>query len=99
MPAAPQLPIESLPAWATLHDVKLQQVGMRHVDGKGYGLVAENAIDASGNVNDAFEIMRISVELVLSREAVEEYAKVDRHFKQLIETLGRKVHNTFTYIE
>ncbi|PQK13474.1 hypothetical protein BB8028_0004g04050 [Beauveria bassiana] len=90
MPAAPQLPIESLPAWATLQDVKLQQVGMRHVDGKGYGLVAENAIDGSGNVNDAFEIMRISAELVLSREAVEEYAKVDRHFKQLIETLGRK---------
>ncbi|KAM3507466.1 hypothetical protein MY11210_007133 [Beauveria gryllotalpidicola] len=90
MPAAPQLPIESLPAWATLQDVKLQQVGMRHVDGKGYGLVAENAMDASENVNDALEIVRISAELVLSREAVEEYAKVDQHFKQLIETLGRK---------
>ncbi|KAM3441408.1 hypothetical protein MY4824_001532 [Beauveria thailandica] len=90
MPATPQLPIESLPAWATLQDVKLQQVGMRHVDGKGYGLVADNAINASETLNEAFEIMRISSELVLSREAVEEYAKVDQHFKQLIETLGRK---------
>ena len=94
MAAAPQLPIESLPAWATLQDVKLQQVAMRHIEGKGYGLVAEFELNASKNVNEALEIIRIPAELVLSREAVEEYVKVDQHFKQLIDTIGRKVQDT-----
>ncbi|ATY66230.1 SET domain [Cordyceps militaris] len=90
MADAPQLSIESLPAWATLQDVKLQQVGMRHIDGKGYGLVAGTGLNASEEADDALEIMRVPAELVLSGEAVEEYAKVDHHFKQLIEAAGRK---------
>ncbi len=94
MATAPQLSIESLPAWATLQDVKLQQVAMRPIEGKGYGLVAENKLNALENVNEVLEILRIPAELVLSREAVEEYAKVDQHFKQLIETVGRKVYDT-----
>lgn len=91
MAAAPQLPIESLPAWAILQDVKVQQVAMSHIKGKGYGLVANTDLNASKNSNEALEIMRIPAELVLSREAVEEYVKVDQHFKQLIESVGRKV--------
>lgn len=91
MAAAPQLPIESLPAWATLQDVKVQQVAMSHIKGKGYGLVSNTELNASKNLNEALEIMRIPAELVLSREAVEEYVKVDQHFKQLIENVGRKV--------
>ncbi|KAJ4155624.1 hypothetical protein LMH87_000860 [Akanthomyces muscarius] len=90
MAAAPQLPIESLPAWATLQDVRLQQVAMRRIEGKGYGLVAEIELNASKKLNEALEIIRIPAELVLSREAVEEYVKVDQHFKQLIDTVGRK---------
>ncbi|OAQ97448.1 hypothetical protein LLEC1_01816 [Akanthomyces lecanii] len=90
MAAAPQLPIESLPAWATLQNVKVQQVAMRPIEGKGYGLVADMDLNASEDLKEALEIMRIPAELVLSREAVEEYAKVDQHFKQLLETVGRK---------
>ncbi|EGX95860.1 SET domain protein [Cordyceps militaris CM01] len=98
MANAPQLSIESLPAWATLQDVKLQQVGMRHIDGKGYGLVAGTRLNASEEANDALEIMRVPAELVLSGEAVEEYAKVDHHFKQLIEAAGRKVYDIMIYL-
>ncbi|OAA57694.1 SET domain protein [Cordyceps fumosorosea ARSEF 2679] len=90
MSASPQLSIESLPAWATLQDVKLQQVGMRHIDGKGYGLVAEGDLSASENLDDSLEIMRVPADLVLSGAAVEEYAKVDHNFKQLMEAVGRK---------
>ncbi|KAJ3483653.1 hypothetical protein NLG97_g7256 [Lecanicillium saksenae] len=87
--APPQLHIDTLPAWATLQDVKLQNVGMRHIEGKGYGLVAEKDLNASEDLNDAAEIMRIPAALVLSAEAVDEYTKVDQHFKQLIETSTR----------
>lgn len=97
MAPPPQLSIESLPAWATLQDVKLQHVGMRHVDGKGYGLVAEVDLNAAQDVKNATEIMKIPAELVLSGEAVDEYTKVDHNFKHLIETVGRKVSHTSNY--
>ncbi|KAJ6783163.1 hypothetical protein PWT90_03734 [Aphanocladium album] len=83
--APPQLSIDTLPTWATLQDVKLQHVGIRHIEGKGYGLAAEKELIASQDVNDATEIMRIPAALVLSGEAVGDYTKVDQHFKQLIE--------------
>ncbi|TQV94002.1 hypothetical protein V2A60_003848 [Cordyceps javanica] len=90
MAASSQLSIDSLPTWATLQDVKLQQVAMRRINGKGYGLVAEDTLNASEDVNKTSEIIRIPAELVLSGEAIEEYAKVDHHFKELIEKAGRK---------
>lgn len=97
MPTSPQLSIEALPAWAALQNVNLKQVGMRNVEGKGYGLVAQTDLNAPEDVLNVVEIMRIPAELVLSAEAVEEYAKVDQHFKQLLEAAGRKVQSAFRH--
>lgn len=91
MDASPQLSIDFLPAWAKLQDVQLTKVGMQHIDRKGYGLVSGDGLRASDDVKDVMEIIRIPAGLVLSAATVEEYAKVDHNFKELLDAAGRKV--------
>ncbi|KAJ2970258.1 hypothetical protein NQ176_g8274 [Zarea fungicola] len=90
MDASPQLSIDFLPAWAKLQDVQLTKVGMQHIDRKGYGLVSGDGLRASDDVKDVMEIIRIPAGLVLSAATVEEYAKVDHNFKELLDAAGRK---------
>lgn len=91
MDATAQLNIDFLPAWAKLHNVQLTKVGMQHIDKKGYGLVSGDDLTTSDDVKDVMEIIRIPTGLVLSADAVEEYAKVDHNFKQLLDAAGGKV--------
>ncbi|RFU74061.1 set domain [Trichoderma arundinaceum] len=86
-----QLPIEAFPAWALLNNVDFISAEIRNIEGKGFGLVAKDDIPSVGNdVSSAKAILRIPRDLVLSAEAVEEYAKVDQNFKQLLEVAGRQ---------
>lgn len=96
-----QLPIDALPAWAHLNDVRFTGVEFRDVgDGKGFGLLAES--DISGPIassNDTAEaVLEISQDLVLSDEAVDDYAKVDQNFRQLLEAAGRQVRTHLTHM-
>ncbi|POR32621.1 SET domain protein [Tolypocladium paradoxum] len=83
-----QLPLDAFPAWARLNDVAFANVTLQHVDGKGFGLVADTALGNQETGTDA--LIKIPRDLVLSAEAVEEYAKVDQNFKQLLEAVGHQ---------
>ncbi|EHK26327.1 uncharacterized protein TRIVIDRAFT_35595 [Trichoderma virens Gv29-8] len=86
-----QLPIEAFPAWALLNNVDFASAEIRNIDGKGLGLVAKHDITEAGrDASSSPAIVRIPRDLVLSAEAVEEYAKVDQNFKQLLEVAGRQ---------
>ncbi|KAH6604652.1 hypothetical protein Trco_006359 [Trichoderma cornu-damae] len=90
MPSS-QLPIEAFPAWALLNNADFVSADIRDIEGKGFGLVAQHDIPGVGSDGSgATAILRIPRDLVLSAEAVEEYAKVDQNFKQLLEVAGRQ---------
>lgn len=87
----PILPITALPAWSKLNDVNFLDVNVQDLGSeKGYGLVTFRALN-SEDVFDVPTLLIIPHDLILSAEAVEEHAKVDPHFKQLLEVFGGKV--------
>lgn len=86
-----QLPIEAFPAWALLNNVNFISAEIRNIEGKGLGLVAKDDITDAGHDTSSTAILRIPRDLILSAEAVEEYAKVDQNFKQLLEVAGHQV--------
>ncbi|UZP35746.1 hypothetical protein NXS19_003562 [Fusarium pseudograminearum] len=104
MPPKPTLPIDVFPAWARFNDVDFINVELCETDGKGIGLVTVTGSDltkipvAEGEVNDkdlqhgkAEALLRIPHDLVLSASTVEDYAKVDQNFRQLMDSVG---HNS-----
>lgn len=88
-----QLPIDTFPAWALLNSLDFAQAKLQDVEGKGFGLVSRKDIaseDDGGASN--VELLRIPHDLILSSDAIENYAKVDQNFKQLLDAAGRQVH-------
>jgi len=86
-----QLPIESLPPWLILNDVSFLDVRLASIPGKGYGLVAERKLATTEKTFDIPSLLSIPHDLVLNAETVEEYAKEDRNFRQLLDAAGRQV--------
>ncbi|KAK3325879.1 hypothetical protein B0H66DRAFT_573601 [Apodospora peruviana] len=84
----PHLPIEALPAWALLNDVAFVDVKVKAIEGKGYGLVCDRKLSTKEDTFDLPTLVTVPHNLVLNIEAVEEYAKEDRNFKQLLDVAG-----------
>lgn len=78
------LPMESLRAWALLNDVELQAarvvLDILDKDGlsKGGGLVADRDV-AAGDI-----LLKVPGELIVSRGQVEQCAKVDSTFREVL---------------
>jgi hypothetical protein len=89
--ASTQLPFDSFPAWAHLHDVTFDSVAIKDVSGKGYGLVAQRGFGLNVKEGNRSSILRVPADLVLSATAVDEYAKVDQNFNALLEASGVQV--------
>ncbi|OBS28914.1 hypothetical protein FPOA_02849 [Fusarium poae] len=98
------LPIDIFPTWTRFNDVDFINAKLQETDGKGIGLVAVNNCDlteiaAAEDEDNAKEprhgeaetLLRIPHDLVLSASTVEDYAKVDQNFRQLMESVG---HNS-----
>ncbi len=86
-----QLPITALAPWSKLNDVNFLDIKVQHLgSSKGFGLVTERAL-SSKNTFDIPTLLIVPHDLILSAEAVEEHAKVDHHFRQLLEVAGGKV--------
>lgn len=82
-----ELPISALPAWTKLNDVNFYDISVHDTEEKGLGLVA----DRSFSSEDSFDmpvLLRVSKDLVLSKEAIEEYARIDKHFRELLIAAG-----------
>ncbi|WQF88812.1 Putative SET domain-containing protein [Colletotrichum destructivum] len=88
--AASQLPLETLFTWAMFNNVDLVDVEAREIPGCGLGLISNKDLSRDEETLDTSSLLRIPHELVLSAEAVENYAKVDKNFRQLLDAAGHK---------
>ncbi|KXH58284.1 SET domain-containing protein [Colletotrichum salicis] len=88
--ASTQLPLETLSTWTMFNDVDLVDVEAREIPGCGLGLLSNKELSREKETFDIPTLLRIPGELVLSAEAVENYAKVDKNFRQLLEAAGHK---------
>ncbi|KAK1827851.1 hypothetical protein QBC39DRAFT_165036 [Podospora conica] len=87
---ATELPIEGLPVWAHLNDVGFANVKVTESDGKGYGVVCQKKLSIQDDTIDKPALLSVPHALVLNYGAVEEYAKEDRNFRQLLEAVGHR---------
>lgn len=84
-----QLPITALHAYAKLNDISFDGVGVRDLGAKGLGLAADRPLDAE--TMSSPNLLHIPHVLILCAEMIEEHAKYDQHFRQLLEVVGGKV--------
>lgn len=87
-----ELPITALPAWTKLNDVIFYDISVHSIESKGFGLIADRQLSSE----DAFDmpvLLRIPKDLILSAEAVEEHARVDKDFRELLAAAGGVVRN------
>ena len=86
-----QLPITALPAWSKLNDASFIDISVQDLgESKGFGLATEIAL-SSKETFDVPTILIVPHDLILSAVGIEEHAKVDQHFKQLLEAAGGTV--------
>lgn len=82
-----RLPLQALPAWMSINDATFADVEVKPIIHKGNGLVAQKDSDEFGDS----PLLTIPHDLVLSVEAVHEYAKEDQNFSKLLDACGHKV--------
>ncbi|KAI9813404.1 MAG: hypothetical protein M1827_004078 [Pycnora praestabilis] len=84
------LPIGNLSAWAKLNNVVYHGVRVEHLQNgsidKGSAVIAVRDVPAATEAQEP--LMIIPRETVLSLEAVERYAKYDRHLKEVLQAAG-----------
>ncbi|POS85727.1 hypothetical protein EPUL_000913 [Erysiphe pulchra] len=82
------LPISALPAWARFNNVAFQNTKVDCIDSiKCFGLITEKTL-GSNCANNVSTLVIVPSDLVLSVKLVEEYAKLNYHFHQLLEKAG-----------
>ncbi|KAK4139859.1 uncharacterized protein C8A04DRAFT_40383 [Dichotomopilus funicola] len=86
----PTLPIQGLPVWARLNGVSFHNITVANTEGKGYGVVSNTELNASQDTADGPVLLSVPHGLILNAAAVEEYAKEDKSFKQLLDAVGRR---------
>jgi hypothetical protein len=85
------LAISHLPAWAKLNNVTIDGIAIEDIEGKGKGFTSSTKLD-SREVHD-IELLRIPKDLVLNHEFIEEWVKIDKHFRELRDAVGGKVRH------
>ncbi len=98
-----QLPISSLPVWQALNSIDFSNVRIAETPGKGSGLVVVGgslqptasvppaSAESSHGVSPTVPLISVPQGLVLHAEAVEEYAKQDRNYRELFDTAGQRL--------
>lgn len=72
-----------------LHNITFAGVGVADTDGRGLGVVAER--DLSNENNELPALLTIPKDLILCAETVEEYAKENKDFRELLDAAGHQV--------
>lgn len=76
-----------------INDATFSNVVVKPINHKGNGLIAQK--DLADSVDTP--VLTIPHGLVLNAEAVQEYAKEDRNFSQLLQACGHKVSTCWTH--
>ncbi|KAJ1326594.1 N-lysine methyltransferase SETD6 [Microdochium nivale] len=84
------LSLDALPAWAALNGVVFGDVHAADIDGRGKGLVASKDISPHQGTTEPPVLLTIPKDLVLSAEGVEEFAKENQAFRQLLDASGHQ---------
>jgi hypothetical protein len=79
-------PPEAFNPWAQLNGVRFHEVKPGQVAGRGSALLATKTISNSSEGAEC--LLTVPRDLILSQEQVLEQAKVDRDFRELLESLG-----------
>ncbi|KAI1824302.1 hypothetical protein F4861DRAFT_531054 [Xylaria intraflava] len=82
-----QFPLSSLPAWCLLNNITFSGVSAADIEGRGLGLIAEK--DLSDN-NGEPALLTVPGDLVVSAAGVENYAKENQDFRQLLDAAGHQ---------
>ncbi|KAI1140464.1 SET domain-containing protein [Hypoxylon sp. FL0543] len=82
--------LDDLPAWCVLNDVTFVDVKVADISGRGYGLIAERYLNNEVENVEPPALLTVPKDLVLSAEGVEEYAKENKDFRQLLDVAGHK---------
>ncbi|KAL1585641.1 hypothetical protein WHR41_06016 [Cladosporium halotolerans] len=77
---------EAFHPWTQLNGVRFHDVRQGHVEGRGSALLASK--DVENSAEGAECLLTVPKDLILSQEQVHEQAKVDRDFRELLESLG-----------
>ncbi|KXJ91007.1 hypothetical protein Micbo1qcDRAFT_188929 [Microdochium bolleyi] len=86
------LSLDALPAWAALNGVIFGDVNAADIKGRGKGLIAKRDMSSHQDTTTPSALLRIPKDLVLSAEGVDEFAKENQVFRQLLEAAGHQTH-------
>lgn len=86
-----KLPIDSLPVWASLNDVRLSDVKVGALGEKGQGIVSTALITETGEAADPPVLVKVPHEVILCEDVLDGYAKGDKRFKDLLDAMGPQV--------
>ena len=82
------LPVTVLPAWTKLSGIEFYGVLIEHLTDhgidKGSAIVATQ--NSSGKGDE--QLMIVPKDMILSLEAVEQYAKSDKHLREVLDAVG-----------
>lgn len=82
------LPVQNLQAWAHFNNVRLFEASTQaHIIGEG-GVDKGGGLQANGAHGPGDRFIAVPLELVLSKERVEQCAKADQHLRELIEAVS-----------
>ncbi len=81
-----QLPQDAFLSWASLNEVTFDQTIPGSVPDRGGALLAKNDLNSNKDMSNV--LLTVPQDLILSLERVEKHAKVDKDFRELIESLG-----------
>lgn len=94
MPSSETLPIEALPGWARLNGLEFLNCKLDQTEDKGIGLVATQELSlAAGDagLDDDKPLLKVPRDMVLGADTIEDFAKVDQNFRQLLDVAGKQV--------
>lgn len=83
------LPIPALPGWARLNGIEFDGVAIErltdHGIDKGSAVVAKGELTGKGGEE---QLMSVPKDMILSLEAAWNYAKSDKHLREVLEAMG-----------
>lgn len=82
-----QLPSEAVLPWAMLNDVEFDRTVPGQIAGRGGALLAKEDLNAD-NDEESRLLLTVPRDLILSLERVKEHARVDKDFREVLESLG-----------
>jgi hypothetical protein len=81
-----QLPQDAFLPWARINEVTFDRTVPGSIPDRGGALLAKDDLNADEDMSNV--LLTVPMDLILSLERVQEHAKVDKDFREVIESLG-----------